>query len=79
MTENLENKMNDKLWLVEWSYQKESYRVSRWSDPCRAVAYEEYWEDAVRNIKGDFGIDGLIIFIRKSDGSVDYWCEPDYI
>ena len=75
----MDNKMNDKLWLVEWVYAKEAYRISRYADPTRAVAYDDYWQDAVRDIKGNYGIDGVIIFIKEPDNKVHYWCEPDYV
>ena len=75
----MEDKMKDKLWLVEWVHSTESYRISRYADPARAVAYEDQWQDAVKDIRANYGIDSVIIFITKSDGTVDYWCEPDYL
>ena len=71
--------MEDKLWLVEWCFSKESYRISRWSDPCRAVAYEDSWQDAVKDIKANYGIDGLIIFIRGPKNQISYYCDADYV
>ena len=75
----MKNNMEDKLWLVEWCYATEDYRISRYADPAQAVAYEDSWQDAVRDIKANYGIDEVIIFITKSDGTVDYCCEPDYV
>ena len=69
----------DKLWLVEYIARKEEYRISRFAEPDQTVAYEDSWQDAVRDIKGNYGIDGLIIFIRESEGYVHYWCEADYV
>ena len=69
----------DKLWLVEYIPNREQYRISRFAEPDKTVAYDDYWSDAVKNIKGNYGIDGLIIFVRKSDGTVDYWCDADYV
>lgn len=69
----------DKLWLVEYIPRKEEYRISRFAEPDKTVAYEDEWQDAVRDIKGNYGIDGLIIFVRKADGTVEYYCEADYV
>ena len=69
----------DKLWLVEYIPNREQYRISRFAKPDQTVAYDDYWSDAVKNIKANYGIDGLIIFVRKSDGTVDYWCNGDYV
>ena len=73
------NAVNDKLWLVEWIPVRNSYRVCKFVNAYNAVAYEDSWEDAVRDIRANYSIDGLIIFIRKQDGNVDYWCDGDYV
>lgn len=72
MSENRDNR----IWIVEWTYQKESYRISRWSDPCRAVAYDDYWEDAIWK-----GIDRTypeweVILVRDKSGNVGYAVNP---
>ena len=69
----------DALWLVEYIPNRELYRISRFAEPDQTIAYEDYWSDAVKAIKGNYGIDGLIIFVRKYDGTVDYYCEADYV
>ena len=69
----------DKLWLVEYIPNRELYRISRFAESDHTVAYEDSWQDAVRDIKGNYGIDGLIIFIRESEGYVHHWCEADYV
>ena len=73
------NTVNDKLWLVEWLVTRRSFRISKFVDPNYTVAYEDSWQDAVRDIRANYPIDGLIIFIRKEDGNVDYWCDGDYV
>ena len=73
------NAVNDKLWLVEWSVVRNSFRVCKFVDTQYAVAYEDSWQDAVRDIRANYPIDGLIIFIKKQDGNVDYWCDGDYV
>ena len=75
----MEDKMKDKLWLVEWVPDYWFYRVSRYAEPSRTVAYEDNWQDAVEDIRANYGIDGVIIFITKPNGEVSYWCEPDYL
>ncbi len=73
------NAVNEKLWLVEWVAVRGSYRVCKFVDTSYAVTYEDSWQDAVRDIRANYPIDGLIIFIKKSDGNVDYWCGGDYV
>lgn len=68
----MDNKMNDKLWLVEWIKFRGDYRVSKFVEPNRAIAYEDSWQDAVRDIRGNYGDDGIIIFVRKEDSTVRY-------
>ena len=73
------NAVNEKLWLVEWVPIRNSYRMRKFVDPCNTIAYEDSWQDAVRDIRANYPIDGLIIFIRKEDGNVDYWCDGEYV
>lgn len=73
------NAVNEKLWLVEWIAVRNSYRVCKFVDTSNAVTYEDSWQDAVRDIRANYPIDGLIIFIRKEDGNADYWCDGDYV
>ena len=75
----MKNNKKDKLWLVEWIPAKDSYRISRFAEPDQSIAYEDSWQEAVRDIGANYSIDGLIIFVRKSDGTVDYWCDGDYV
>lgn len=62
----------DALWLVEYIPSRKDYRVSRFAEPDKAVAYVDFWSDAVKNIKG-YCSAVKIIFIRTSTGNVDYW------
>ena len=71
--------LSDKLWIVEWIPHRESYRISKFADPDKAIAYEDNWEEAVHQIRQNYTIDNLIIFIRKEDGSVNYYCDSDYV
>lgn len=73
------NDVNEKLWLVEWIRPLEQYRVSKFVQPVQAVAYEDSVQDAIKDIRANYPIDGLIIFIRKENGNVDYWCDGDYV
>ncbi len=65
----------DKLWLVEYIPNRELYRISRFAEPDQTVAYEDYWSDAVKDIKSNYGSATKIILVRKADGTVDYWCD----
>ena len=65
----------DALWLVEYIPNIEWYRISRFAEPDKTVAYEDYWSDAVKDIKGNYGSAAKIILVRKADGTVDYWCD----
>lgn len=68
----MELKMSDRLWLVEWSRLRCDYRVSKFVEPDRAIAYEDSWQEAVKDIRGNYGDDGIIIFIREADNTVRY-------
>ena len=74
----MKKNQDNRIWIIEWSYQKESYRISRWSDPCRAVAYDDYWEDAIKK-----GIDKTypeweVILVREKSGNVGYVLNPSW-
>lgn len=62
----------DALWLVEYIPAKDSYRISRFAEPDKAIAYSDNYEDAQWDIVANYGNVVKIILIRKWDGSVDY-------
>ena len=68
----------DKLWLVEYIPCREQYRISRFADPDQTIAYEDDYQNAIKDIRGNYGYE-VIIFVRTADGTVDYWCDGDYV
>ena len=72
------NKIGDRLWLVEYNKHRGNYRICRFVEPDRAIAYEDYYQDAVRDIRSNYG-DDVIIFIRDYVGSVQCWHEDHYL
>lgn len=62
----------DALWLVEYIPHRDAYHISRFADPRNTVAYEDSWEDAVRDITANYGDVVKVILIRKWDSTTDF-------
>ena len=63
---------DNRIFIVEYVPTMDSYRIERFSDDA-IVAYEDYWEAAVKDIKANYGREVEAILVKKDDGTCDYW------
>lgn len=62
---------NNSIWCVDYIPTRCNYRIYRYADENSTVAYEDYMESAIHDIKNNYP-EWQVILLRKWDSTVDF-------